>query len=94
MKDKVIPNCFYLIVYDKFRENYPHKHIKLTDAKNLLRAWNIPNEFKQIVLKELEMLGLIKINGTRKNAEIELIDLRNNLLNNKSKLFAMVGLWH
>lgn len=94
MNKVIIPNCFYLIVYDKFKKKYPHKHIDLTEAKNLMRAWNIPNEFKQVILKELEMLGLIKINGTRKNAEIELVDCRNSLLNNKSKLFARVGLWH
>ena len=92
MNKVIIPNCFYLIVYNKFRENYPHKHINLVEAKNLMRAWNIPNEYKQVILKELEMLGLIKINGTRKNAEIELIN-NDTLLNNKSKMFAMVGLW-
>lgn len=86
---KDIPHCFYFIVYNKLKEKFPNKVADIKEAKNLLRAWNIPKELKPVILKEMELLGLIKLISKYK---MQLIG-KGNILNNKSRVFAMVGLW-
>jgi len=69
-RKKKIPNVFYHYIHYKIWEKSRGYEISKKEVKGYLAEWRIPKNLRPLILKELEILGLIK-NSKRHNIEIE-----------------------
>lgn len=60
MGEVKIPCAFYYYLHSMIYEKAQGKMISPKEAKSCLFQWKIPSEIREIILKELEMLGLIR----------------------------------
>ena len=60
MNKKEIPCIFYIYLHSKIVENLEGEIISIKEVKMYLSEWRLPNKIKPLILKELEILGLIK----------------------------------
>lgn len=59
--EEVIPCVFYFYIHYKLKEKFNVATVLSTkETMNFLFEWRIPKEIRPIIIKELEMLGLIK----------------------------------
>jgi hypothetical protein len=63
MNGNKIHCIFYLYLHSKLYEGMPSKEVSIKEMKKWLFQWKIPKKIRPLILKELEVLGLIKING-------------------------------
>ena len=62
MGEKKIPCIFYLYLHAKLYEGLLTKETSIKDIKKSLFQWKIPKKIRPLIIKELEILGLIEIN--------------------------------
>ncbi|MFW5895563.1 MAG: hypothetical protein ACOCT9_02345 [archaeon] len=62
-EQKEIPMVFYLYIGKKIFDNFRGSHINYRDVKSYLGEWKIPKKIRPLILKELEILGVIEIDG-------------------------------
>jgi len=65
-KKEEIPCIFYLYIHQKIYEWAGGKDKRIREVMSFLSEWKIPKEMKYLILKELEMLKLVKLNGTKR----------------------------
>lgn len=83
-----IPCIFYLYIHTKLAERSTNSSLTYKEAVSYLHEWRIPKHIRIIIIKELELLGLIKrIN--RDFIELKRPDIN---LDNISELYSLVGL--
>lgn len=61
MNKKEIPCIFYIYLHSKIFENLGLEVVNIREVKMYMSKWRIPNKIKPLMLRELEILGLIKI---------------------------------
>lgn len=75
-KEEVIPCVFYFYIHCKLKEKYKEAAVLSTkEAMNFLFEWRIPKEIRPIIIKELEILNLIK------KINKKTIEIRNSTFN-------------
>ena len=62
-KEKKIPCVFYLYLHSKIFEKSRGEDIKLNEVISYLFEWHIPKQIRYLIIKEMEILGLLKINN-------------------------------
>lgn len=62
MTKKEVICTFYLHVHHKISERW-NNVVSIKDAKSFLFQWRIPKELRPIIIKELELMGLLKKKG-------------------------------
>ncbi len=65
MADEKIPYIFYLYLHSKLWEMTKGEIVSEKDLKTMLFQWKIPKTIRPLILKEMELLGLIKEEGRR-----------------------------
>lgn len=60
MKEVKIPNVFYYYIHSKIWERTKGNSIQKSELKGYLAEWRIPKNLRYLIIKELEILGLIK----------------------------------
>ncbi len=65
MADEKIPYIFYLYLHSKLWEMTKGEVVSEKDLKTMLFQWKIPKTIRPLILKEMELLGLIKEEGRR-----------------------------
>lgn len=88
-KDKKIPYSFYLWLQIKLHERSTKGAIKRTQAQAYFHKYRIPKQLWALIIKEMEVLRLIKFLG-RDN--IKIINISKNYVENPGKLRAKFGL--
>ena len=58
-----IPCIFYLYLHAKLYEGLLTTEASIKDLKKSLFQWKIPRKLRPLIIKELEILKLIEING-------------------------------
>lgn len=61
IKEKPIPGFFYFYVHSRLWNMVKGEQVSRKDFTSLLYEWRIPKQFREAIIKELELLGLIKI---------------------------------
>ena len=60
-KEVKMPCIFYHYIYSRIREKFPRqKEITVKEAKKVFYTWRIPKNLQPVMIRELELLGLIK----------------------------------
>lgn len=82
---------FYEYIYDRLRERYINeKEVRRVEAEKFIgRCYNIPKSLRNIILKEMEHEGWIKL----KSDSIELLSPQKNPTNKISKIQKQLGIW-
>ncbi len=65
MVDEKIPYIFYLYLHSKLWVMTKGEVVSEKDLKIMLFQWKIPKTIRPLILKEMELLGLIKEEGRR-----------------------------
>ncbi len=65
MVDEKIPYIFYLYLHSKLWEMTKGEIISEKDLKTMLFQWKIPKTIRPLIVKEMELLGLLKEEGRR-----------------------------
>lgn len=65
-----IPCILYLYIHKRIYERFQNKKPKVSEIKSFMFEWRIPKKLRYLILKELEILGLIRLNG-RRRAELK-----------------------
>lgn len=87
-ENKKIPCIFYLYIHSKICERSTCNLIRIKEATNYLHEWRIPREIRVAIIKEMEILGLLKkINKTTFRTRKSEIDF-----NNTNQIYNLVGL--
>ncbi len=78
---EVIPCVLYFYIHNKLKEKFSKGVVVTTkEAMSYLFEWRIPENIRPIIIKELEILGLIERVGRRSikinSSSFELDDLR------------------
>lgn len=79
--------CLYFYIHSKLKEKTKGKNLNYRDAKCYLHKWRIPKYLRAVVMRELEILGLISIekdNVTIKESKVE--------INHPFKVYELIGL--
>lgn len=63
MSDIKIPYIFYLYLHSKLWEMTKGEVVSEKDLKIMLFQWKIPKNIRPLIVKEMELLGLIKEEG-------------------------------
>lgn len=79
---------FYFYIHSKLRERAKCNLMSLEEARTFLFEWRLPKHGRIIVLRELELMGLIE----RINKNTIRLMPTDFPLNNVSRLYDMVGL--
>jgi len=58
-----IPHIFYLYLHSKLYDGMLTKEVSIKELKEKLFQWKLPRKIRPLIIKELEMLGLIKKKG-------------------------------
>jgi len=68
-KEVKIPNVFYYYIHSRIWERVKGRETLKSDLRGFLAEWRIPKKLRPLIIKELDLLGLIK-NGKRHMVEI------------------------
>lgn len=60
MKDVKIPCIFYLYLHSKLWEMTKGEVVSEKDIKKMLFQWKIPTNLRILIIKEMQILGLIE----------------------------------
>lgn len=60
MEDKKIPHLFYLHLHSKIWESSMGEIISKKEATTYLYNWRIPKQLRHLIIRELEILGLVR----------------------------------
>lgn len=60
MEDKKIPHLFYLHLHSRIWNNSLGNRISKKEATTYLYNWKIPKQLRHLIVRELEILGLVK----------------------------------
>ena len=60
MKQEVIPCIFYLYFCSKVRELNRENKIDIKELGCYMHEWRIPKNIRPLIIKEMELIGLIK----------------------------------
>ncbi len=60
MKKREIPHIFYLYLHSKIFEKQHGNDIPLRELSHYLFQWKIPQKLRPLIIKELEILELLK----------------------------------
>ena len=63
MKEKEIPHIFYLYLHSKLYERSLTREASIKDIKKFLFQWKIPKKLRTLIIKEMEILGLLTIDN-------------------------------
>lgn len=63
MEEKEIPKVLYLYIHFKIWDYFKKEKVSLKDFTSFLFEWRIPKVIRPIIVKEFEVLGLIKKDG-------------------------------
>lgn len=90
MKNKKgIPFVFYFYLHSKLREFSKRERISKKKVRTFLHHWRIPKNMRPVIVKEMELLGLIKEDGRLhyriKESSSDLFDL--------NRIYETLGLW-
>lgn len=55
-----IPCIFYFYLHNKIREKATGKTLTKKEVKSFMFEWRIPKNLRPLILKEMEILGLVK----------------------------------
>jgi hypothetical protein len=80
---------WYFFIHSKLKECSTDGLISYAEARMLLFHWRIPNYARAIVLKELEIMGLVE-KKNRRTLKVNNVDFP---IEDTSKLYEMVGLF-
>jgi hypothetical protein len=61
-----IPHIFYLYLHSKLKEHAERNLMSLNEFKWRMFQWKIPKQIKPLIVREMELLELIKKKGKRK----------------------------
>jgi len=61
-----IPCILYLYIHKRIYERFQNSKPKVSEIQSFMFEWKIPKRLRYLILKELELLGLIKLNGRRR----------------------------
>jgi len=79
-KTKVIPCIIYFYIHHKLSEKYGEEKVSVKKIKSFLFEWRFLRSIRPIIIKEMEMLGLIELSGRRnmiiKKSNFRIEDLR------------------
>ena len=88
MTSEVIPCIFYFYFYFKLKEKSVNGLVTIKNAKSYLHHWKIPKNIRPIIIKELELLGLVeKVDRWMLKLNREGIDF-----NNTNEIYELAGL--
>ena len=60
MKGVNIPHIFYLYLHSKLWEMTKGEVVAEKDIKKMLFQWKIPSNLRVLIIREMELLGLLK----------------------------------
>ena len=80
--------CWYFYIHDKLKEKARGDKLNYKDARDFLFEWRIPKFMRPVILRELELIGLIE----RIDKKTILLKKSEIKMDNPSRLFDMVGL--
>jgi len=94
-KEPLDVGILYLCVYKKLEERVGMSKIMTKDDffRMLGETFHVPKCYRCVVLKEMEIKGLIKDLGNRKNNNIEVNHIDIDIDNNQSDFYHKVGLF-
>ena len=58
-----IPKVFYLYLHSKIFEKSRGEDIQINEVVSYMFQWSIPKQIRYLILKEMELMGLLKIKG-------------------------------
>lgn len=61
-----IPCIFYQYIHKRIYERAKGNNMKVSELISYLQEWRIPKQLRYLIIKELEMLGFITLNGRRR----------------------------
>jgi len=61
-----ILGIFYLYIHKKIYERAAGNSMKVSELQMYLQEWRIPKNLRYLVIKDMEALGLLKLNGRRR----------------------------
>lgn len=65
MMKQEIPCVFYLHLHSKLYKKANGQPIRIKEAKKYMFRWNIPDKIRPLIIKEMEIIGLVKKEGIR-----------------------------
>ena len=95
VKEKLNIGILYLCIHKKLEERigisriYPKKGF----YRLIGETFHVPKNMRVCVQKEMEKMGLIKEIGTKKNNDIEVLQVDFDLEKDSSKFYEWLGLW-
>ena len=89
-KEEVIPCVYYYYIHSKLKEKFSVAAVLSTkQVTDFLFEWRLPKEIRPIVLRELEMLGLLR----RMNKKTVIIEDSSFALEDLRKFCKEVGMY-
>ena len=64
-KERGIPCIFYFYLQSKLKEKAEGDLMPLNEVKWRMFQWRIPHKIKSLILKEMELLGLVEMETKR-----------------------------
>ena len=62
-KKEEIPKVFYLYLHSMIFEKSKGEDIPINEVVSYMFQWSIPKQIRYLILKEMELMGLLKIKG-------------------------------
>ena len=59
-EDNKVPYIFYIYIHYRLHEKFGEKEVSIKDAIRFLFEWRIIKPIRPIIIKELEMMGLVE----------------------------------
>ena len=89
MVQGVIPCIFYLYIFEKIKQRSKGNIVDKKETLTYMYEWKIPKKMRPLILKELEMLGLVE------NVDCRHIKLNNSTFNEKeiNKFYEKLGIF-
>lgn len=84
-----IPYIFYLYIHSKLKEHLNGNISPEKEVRSFLFQWKIPTNLRPLIIKELELLGLIK----RENKFLIKFNDSDFNQENVVKYYQQLGLW-
>jgi len=60
MKKKDIPFVFYRYLHSKLYQKHEGRDVRKKELVSFLYRWRVPRKLRPLIIKEMEILGLIK----------------------------------
>lgn len=84
-----IPCIFYFYLQSKLREHSERDKMSLNEFKWRMFQWKIPKQIKPLIVKEMELLGIIEKEGKR---EIKFLDTKFSV-DNLGDFYEQLGIF-